>query len=86
MKHHMIIILEAAMNLLLKLQMKIYLKLDRRTVYAIAEYLELSHPRHYIMDNSNAIVNGENTIYNVGLDFYSDDFAVLETNADRYIM
>ena len=57
-------------------------EIGRRTVYAIAEYLELSHPRHYIMDNSNAIVNGDNTIYNVGLDFYSDDFAVLETNAD----
>lgn len=62
-------------------------EIGRRTVYAIAEYLELSHPRHYIMDNSNALVNGNNTIYNVGLDFYSDDFAVLETNAaDTYVI
>lgn len=62
-------------------------EIGRRTVYAIAEYLELSHPKHYIMDNSTAIVNGKNAIYNVGLDFYSNDFAVLETNAaDTYVI
>ncbi len=56
-------------------------EIGRRTVYAIAEYLELSHPRHYIMDNSGAFVNGENTVQNIGLDFYSDDYITLEANS-----
>ena len=45
-----------------------------RTVYAIAEYLELSHPKHYILDNKDATVNGSWNIKEDGLNFYSDDY------------
>jgi len=57
-------------------------EIGRRTVYAIAEYLELSHPNRYIMDNSTAGVFGSHSIYNVGLEFFSDDFTVLNTNSE----
>jgi len=45
-----------------------------RTVYAIAEYLELSHPKHYILDNKDAAVIGSWNINDDGLNFYSDDY------------
>ena len=57
-------------------------EIGRRTLYAIAEYLEISHPYRYIMDNADAIVNGDYANYSTGLDFFSDDFTVLSTGAD----
>jgi hypothetical protein len=61
-------------------------EIGRRTVYAIAEYLEISHPHRYILDNTNAVVHGDYSNYSTGLDFYSDDFTVLSTGAeDTYV-
>jgi len=53
-----------------------------RTVYSIAEYLQISHPHHYLMDNSNATVTGTFTNYSVDNQYYGDDFVALEQNAN----
>jgi hypothetical protein len=45
-----------------------------RTVYAVAEYLELSHSKHSILDNKNALANGNWNSAEDGLEFYSDDY------------
>ncbi len=45
-----------------------------RTVYAIAEYTELSHPKYVLLDNKNASVLGAWNVGNTGLEFYSDNF------------
>ena len=50
-------------------------EIGKRTVYASAEYLELNHPRHFILDNKNALVSGNWTsIDQNSLEFYGDDF------------
>ncbi len=49
-------------------------ELGYRNVYAIAEYLELSHPKWIVMDNKNAIANGTWKTHTTGLEFYSDNF------------
>ncbi len=45
-----------------------------RTVYAVAEYLELSHPKHILLDNKNAIASGTWNTDTTGVQFYSDNF------------
>lgn len=50
------------------------IEIGKRNVYAIAEYLELSHPKWYILDNKDAIANGNWSIDTTGLEFYSDNF------------
>lgn len=50
------------------------IEIGQRNVYAIAEYLELSHPKWYILDNKNAIISGTWNIDTTGLEFYSDNF------------
>lgn len=49
-------------------------ELGYRTVYAIGEYLELSHPKHMIVDNNSATVEGSWESSQFGLEFYGDDF------------
>ncbi|MBN1301258.1 MAG: T9SS type A sorting domain-containing protein [Melioribacteraceae bacterium] len=49
-------------------------EIGRRTVYAVSEYLELSHPKHLILDNNSAIVTGTWKTAEFGTDFYSDNF------------
>jgi hypothetical protein len=49
-------------------------EIGHRNVYAIAEYLELSHPKWYILDNKNAFATGSWNIDTTGLEFYSDNF------------
>lgn len=50
-------------------------EIGERIVYATAEYLELSHPEHIILDNKNAVVNGNWTSINQNsLEFFGDDF------------
>ena len=59
-----------------------------RTVYSIAEYLELSHPHHSILDNSTAEVVGDHNVYPVGNGFYGygEDFTALPQGAsDSYV-
>lgn len=50
------------------------IEIGQRNVYAIAEYLEISHPKWYILDNKNAIATGNWNIDTTGLEFYSDNF------------
>jgi hypothetical protein len=50
------------------------MELGSRNVYAIAEYLELSHPKWYILDNKNAFATGSWNIDTTGLQFFSDNF------------
>lgn len=50
------------------------MELGYRNVYAIAEYLELSHPKWYILDNKSAVTTGNWNIDTTGLEFYSDNF------------
>jgi hypothetical protein len=45
-----------------------------RTVYAVAEYLELSHPKHCILDNNNASTSGNWIIEDSGLEYYGSDY------------
>jgi hypothetical protein len=49
-------------------------ELGYRLVYAIGEYLELSHPKHLILDNDDAIASGFWSVQNTGLEFYGDNF------------
>ena len=59
-----------------------------RTVYSIAEYLELSHPHYSILDNSTAEVVGDHNNYPVGNGFYGygEDFTALPQGAvDSYV-
>jgi hypothetical protein len=55
--------------------------LGERTVYAVAEYLEINHPRHFILDNKN-VANFWNT-ESVGNEFYSDDYITTQTSDGR---
>ena len=50
------------------------IEIGQRNVYAIAEYLEISHPKWYILDNKNAVIAGTWNIDTTGLEFYSDNF------------
>ncbi len=53
-------------------------EIGRRTVYAIAEYLEISHPYHYIMDNKIAQFEGDpHATYDVTTEYFGEDFDVL---------
>lgn len=50
------------------------MEIGYRNVYAIAEYLELSHPKWYLLDNKNAIATGTWNTDTTGLEFYSNNF------------
>ncbi|NWF88831.1 MAG: T9SS type A sorting domain-containing protein [Ignavibacteriaceae bacterium] len=52
------------------------MELGYRNVYAIAEYLELSHPKWQILDNKNAFASGNWNPDTSGLEFLGDDFLV----------
>jgi hypothetical protein len=49
-------------------------QLGRRTVYSIAEYLELSHPKYAVLDNKNAEVSGTWNAAGDGLLFFGDNY------------
>jgi hypothetical protein len=49
-------------------------ELGYKTLYAIADFLELSHPKYQILDNKNAVKTGEWSEYSWGTKFYSDNF------------
>lgn len=55
-------------------------ELGSRTVYSIAEYLQISNPRRYLMDNSMASISGNYTTSTSGLEFFGDDFIELDPN------
>lgn len=49
-------------------------ELGSRTVYSIAEFLGLSHPKYLLLDNADAQIAGNWTPMNDGLKFYGDDY------------
>lgn len=51
------------------------------TVYSVAEFLELSHPKHIILDNKDAIANGFWNTSQSGLEFYSNDFYYIQSGS-----
>jgi hypothetical protein len=55
------------------------IELGNRNVYAIAEYLELSHPKWYLLDNKNALASGSWNTDTTGSEFYSDNFFTAQT-------
>ncbi len=58
-------------------------EIGERTLYAIAEYTEVSHPKHYVIDNEQGFTVGDYTNYSVGLEYFGNDFTVLNTNAEN---
>ncbi|MCP5064167.1 MAG: T9SS type A sorting domain-containing protein, partial [Ignavibacteriae bacterium] len=55
-------------------------ELGSRTIFSIVEYLQISHPRRYLMDNSIANISGNHTTSTTGLEFFGDDFIELDPN------
>jgi hypothetical protein len=51
-------------------------EIGSRTLYAIGEYLEINHPKHFVLDNSGAVLSGTWDTLEVGLEFYSENFAI----------
>ncbi len=49
-------------------------ELGYKTLYAVADFLELSHPKYQILDNKNAVAMGDWNEYNWGTKYYSDNF------------
>jgi len=49
-------------------------ELGNRTVYAIAEFLNVSHPKHLIIDNESAVAKGNIISDSSGLNFYGNNF------------
>jgi Zinc carboxypeptidase/Secretion system C-terminal sorting domain len=61
-------------------------EIGRRTVYSIAEYLKISHPHHYLIDNISAEVVGEHNNYVVGNEYFGENFTVLPKDVvDSYV-
>lgn len=60
-------------------------EIGRRTVYAIAEYLEISHPTRFIIDNKDARYAGSKpTTDTISTQFYGEDYSILEPNEVSY--
>jgi len=49
-------------------------EIGRRTVYAIAEYLQLSQAKYYILDNKDAIISGNWAKDSAGVQFYGNNY------------
>ncbi len=49
-------------------------ELGYKTLYAVADFLEISHPKYQILDNKNAQIIGNWDIKNNGTKFYSDNY------------
>ncbi len=63
------------------------LEIGKRTVFAIAEYLDLSHPKRMILDNKDAIINGAATLKQSGQEFYGENFYELPTtDTSAYVL
>ena len=51
-------------------------EIGRRDVYAIGEFLKLSHPKRIILDNEAAVVTGEWQRDTSGIEFFGDYFLI----------
>ena len=61
-------------------------ELGYRLVYSIAEHLELSHPKHLILDNDDAMASGFWSVQATGLEFYGDNFYWAQAgNGNKFI-
>ncbi len=49
-------------------------EIGNRTVYAIAEYLQLTQPKYIILDNNDAIITGNWTRDSSGVQFYGSNY------------
>ncbi|MCU7495772.1 MAG: T9SS type A sorting domain-containing protein [Ignavibacteria bacterium] len=56
-------------------------KIGQRTLYAIAEYLGISHPKHFQMDNSQAVVEGTAKADSAGILFFGRNFLYMNKSA-----
>ncbi len=59
-------------------------EIGKRTVYSIAEFLKISHPKRVVLDNPQSFVNGNATVANAGKKFYGENYIKLpvdDTNA-----
>ena len=54
------------------------IELGRRTVYSIAEYLQLSSPKYIILDNKDAQLTGNWSSETSGLLYFGDDYLTAE--------
>ena len=48
-----------------------------RTLHAVAEFMGISHPERFVLDNDSATVSGNSTVTDAGLTFYGDDYIEL---------
>ena len=54
------------------------MELGKRTVYSIAEYLQLSNPKYIILDNKDAQLTGNWNSETSGLLYFGDDYVTAE--------
>ncbi|HEX2866186.1 MAG TPA: M14-type cytosolic carboxypeptidase [Ignavibacteriales bacterium] len=58
-------------------------QIGQRTLYAIAEYLGISHPKHLQLDNSEAVVSGTTIADSTGLLFFGRNYLVLNKGTSK---
>ncbi len=55
-------------------------EIGARTVYAIAEYLQISTPKYYLIDNITANISGNYSSSQLGIEYFGDDYIELAPN------
>ncbi len=55
-------------------------EIGSKTIYAIAEYLQISTQQYYLMDNALANISGNFSTSFAGLEFFGNDFVELDPN------
>ncbi|MGE5400937.1 MAG: M14-type cytosolic carboxypeptidase [Ignavibacteriales bacterium] len=58
-------------------------EIGSRTLYSIAEYLKLSHLRNLLLDNSDAVAEGDAKPYSTGLEFFGSDYIVMDKSVNK---
>ncbi len=62
-------------------------EIGKRTVYSIAEFLKISHPLRFVLDNPGSFVNGSAAVSNGGKKFYGEDYIKLpDDDTSAYVM
>ncbi len=55
-------------------------EIGKRTLYSIAEFLGVKHPKRYLLDNTESFTNGNVISTNAGKKFYGSDYIKLPTD------
>ncbi len=55
-------------------------EIGKRTVYSIAEFLEIGHPKRFILDNNQSFVNGNTEVSNAGKKFFGSNYYKLSAD------